>query len=162
MRVRLSFVLCAGLIASVFAIAAIPVLGQNKVEDQIKDSDKAFCAATAARGLEGWVSFFAPDASLPPEHAMADKAAIRQRYLGLFAHKDLEFKWWPEHAEVFAAGSLGYTVGRYTRSFVGEDGRRLQQSGSYITVWQRQNDGSWKIVGDFGAADPQLPANRTP
>ena len=33
-------------------------------------------------------------------------------------------------------------------------GKVMTDSGSYITVYKKQDDGSWKAVEDFAAADP--------
>ncbi len=128
---------------------------QNAVADEIKRADLDFCAATAAKGLDGWVSYFAENAYIgqtdPP---VRGRQAIRQHYEPLFAHKGLEFKWAPERAEVFAAGTLGYTSGRYSMAFVNDKGVRVERTGSYLTVWERQKDNSWKVIADFGSADP--------
>jgi uncharacterized protein (TIGR02246 family) len=122
--------------------------------DVIKQADLAFCEATRTRGLEGWMSFFADDAVLvqhqPPVHG---REALRVHYQGLFAQKDLDFRWTPQHAELFRAGTLGYTSGRYTMSF-SREGKQVTRTGSYLTVWKKGSDGEWKVLSDFGSPDP--------
>ena len=55
--------------------------------------------------------------------------------------------WWPLWAGIAKSGDLGFTTGPY--GF--DDARR----GWYFTIWQRQNDGSWKWMLDAGVdADP--------
>ncbi len=122
--------------------------------DVLKQADLAFCEATRAKGLDGWMSYFADDAVLaqenPPVHG---REALRAHYQGLFALKDLDFRWTPQHAELFPAGTLGYTSGRYTMAFTRE-GKRVTRTGSYLTVWKKGPDGEWKVLSDFGAPDP--------
>ena len=37
----------------------------------------------------------------------------------------------------------------------GYDGKTHIEQGSYLTTWQKQKDGSWKVVSDIGSPDPQ-------
>jgi ketosteroid isomerase-like protein len=66
--------------------------------------------------------------------------------------------WEPEFAEVAASGELGYTTGPYAYS----PDRRTEPAdfGHYVSVWQRQPDGSWKVLLDIGVSYP--PSARTP
>jgi ketosteroid isomerase-like protein len=31
----------------------------------------------------------------------------------------------------------------------------VRQSGTYLTVWRKDKDGSWKVAADGGAPDPE-------
>lgn len=129
----------------------------------LKQADIDFARATKERGLEGWMAYFAEDAYVGSNPSVQGKAALRKFYTGLFARKDLEFAWTPSSAELFPSGRMGYTSGRYTMSFTNYQGTRTEQAGSYLTVWQKQPDGSWKVLADFGSPDkppvpPQGPA----
>jgi ketosteroid isomerase-like protein len=132
----------------------LPAAAQENAAAQVRQADSDFCKATREKGLEGWVSFFAEDAVVsqfkPPAQG---REGVRKAYGELFARRDLDFQWAPQQAEVFAAGTLGYTTGRYTLAYTKQDGTHVKQSGSYLTVWQKQTDGSWKVIADFGAPD---------
>ena len=52
---------------------------------------------------------------------------------------------------------LGYTVGRYEARRGGPGGEVSVSSGTYLTVWQRQSDGTWKVLADLGNSDPPDP-----
>lgn len=62
--------------------------------------------------------------------------------------------WRPVFASVAASGDLGFTIGESIRTGRGPSGAAVQRFGKYITVWQRQRDGSWKFVVDGGNATP--------
>jgi ketosteroid isomerase-like protein len=62
--------------------------------------------------------------------------------------------WHPTFAEAAASGDLGFTVGQYIFTGRGASGAAIQSFGKYLTVWQRQPDGSWKFVVDGGNANP--------
>jgi ketosteroid isomerase-like protein len=119
----------------------------------VRDADMAFAQATKERGLDGWMSFFADDAYVGTNPAVHGKLELRRFYTNLFSRRDLKFEWAPDHAEVFKSGILGYTSGRYTMSFTNFQGATASQTGSYVTIWQKQPDGSWKVLSDFGSQD---------
>ncbi len=58
--------------------------------------------------------------------------------------------WVPVKADV--SGDLGYTFGKWEMKFEGKD---TICYGSYVTVWKKQNDGSWKFVLDGGNDTPK-------
>ncbi len=132
-----------------YALAQVPPAGDNPV----KAADIAFAEATKERGLEGWMSFFADDAYVGTKPSVQGKLELRKFYQGLFARRDLKFEWAPDQEQVFASGIMGYTSGRYTMSFTNFKGETVSESGSYVTVWQKQPDGSWKVLSDFGSQD---------
>lgn len=119
----------------------------------VRDADTAFAQATKQSGLDGWMSFFADDAYLGTNPSIHGKLELRRFYQNLFSRRDLKFEWAPDHAEVFKSGILGYTSGRYTMSFTNFQGATVSQTGSYVTIWQKQPDGTWKVLSDFGSQD---------
>ena len=60
------------------------------------------------------------------------------------------FTWWPDTAVAAASGDLGYTLGSYAIVGEGERSTDTIARGHYVTVWQKQPDGSWKIAVDIG------------
>jgi ketosteroid isomerase-like protein len=56
-------------------------------------------------------------------------------------------QWKPAFEMIARSGELGYTYGYYTRTIkaTGEVSR-----GTYVTIWKKQIDGSWKFVLDTG------------
>lgn len=101
------------------------------------------------------MSFFADDAYLGTKPSIQGKLELRRQYQHLFSRRDLKFEWTPDHAEVFPSGILGYTSGRYTMSYTTFEGKTATQKGSYLTVWQKQPDESWKVLTDIGSQDKQ-------
>lgn len=123
---------------------------QAVFEKELREADLAFAKATAARRLEGWMDFFADDASiLQNGKTITGKQNIRQYYEPIFANKDFSLSWTPTHAEAAQDGTLGYTYGNY-EARRGADVSR----GMYLTIWRKVN-GRWKVVMDTGSAAPQ-------
>ncbi len=59
-------------------------------------------------------------------------------------------KWEPLKAEVAASGDLGYTFGRYESIALDSLENEVIKYGTYVSVWKKQDDGSWKFVIDAG------------
>jgi ketosteroid isomerase-like protein len=122
-------------------------------EEEIMKADRDFNKATQAKRAEGWLGYFALDDAAIPDPPTAGRQAITDRYTKLFANPDFTLTWDPIKAEVFPSGNVGYTTGKYVARFKNKDGKQMESKGRYITVWRKQEDGSWKIVTDTGGPD---------
>ena len=53
--------------------------------------------------------------------------------------------------EVAGSGDLAYRRGSFTITFTNPQTKQAENSaGTYLTVFRKQADGSWKVVEDFG------------
>jgi ketosteroid isomerase-like protein len=55
--------------------------------------------------------------------------------------------WKPAFEKIAESGELGYTYGFYTRTLKATG---VVSRGTYVTIWEKQKDGSWKFVLDTG------------
>src|SRR5512140_319731 len=113
--------------------AASPV-PTGDVAAQLMAADRAFAAATAARGLDGWMSFIAPDAVRMGRMAnpVRGTAAIRASDAAIFADPAVRLTWDPVDAGAFDA-THGWTIGRsqvHRRAADGSD--QVASTGRYI------------------------------
>ncbi len=121
----------------------------------LQDADRAFDRATSERRLDGWVDFFAEDgAMLAPGGPVRGKLAIRDHMGRALSDTSFTLRWRPTVSDVGAAGDLGYTMGQYEARHRDEKGSLVARTGTYLTVWKRQADGSWKVALDVGVQDP--------
>ncbi len=119
-------------------------------------ADRAFCADTQARRIEGWVAAFDANGSQFDEdhRPVTGHAAIRARMADFFADPANELVWEPDTATISEAGNLGSTSGRFVMSKKRADGtRETLLTGRYFDVWRKLPDGTWKLVVDLGEAD---------
>ena len=143
--------------AATFAVLA---LGENKAgapstgAEVLMQADRDFAKATAERGLEGWVEYFAEDGVSLGEKPAVGREAIRAAFKTLFDNPSFRLEWAPVKAGILPSGTVGYTEGRATSYRTGPKGEKLVRHSSYVTVWKKQADGSWKVVFDTGAPDP--------
>ncbi len=62
--------------------------------------------------------------------------------------------WRPVYVVAAGSGDLAFSVGESIRTGRSASGAAEQRFGKYLTVWQRQRDGSWKFVIDGGNPTP--------
>jgi ketosteroid isomerase-like protein len=110
--------------------------------------DLKFGMAAATRGLEGWMSFFAEDASIFPEGRPIITGIEKIRaYYEETGFDPRSLSWKPVKAEISSSGDMGYTIGYWE---IQTEGTAAIASGKYVTVWRKEKDGSWKVVADIG------------
>lgn len=116
------------------------------------DVDREFARASAANGAHGWASFFLADAIMfPNEGIVRGRDDIRDFMEQVFVPGGPLLTWQPETAQVSASLDLGYTMGKWQFA-AGSDS--VISSGNYLTVWSKDDDGSWKVAVDIGNDDP--------
>ena len=117
--------------------------------DVLLQRDREFAKQSAARGALAWREFMAPGAAKPANGGvmLLGPEEIGDNMLAAFA-SGFRLSWEPTRAEVSRGGKLGYTWGRYHSIFNGKT-----REGAYMSVWERQPDGTWKVLFDTGDPD---------
>jgi ketosteroid isomerase-like protein len=130
---------------------------QNYSNEELRlmQLDRDFDKATAERGIEGWIAFFAPNGSMlsDTEKPTTGYAEIRRAMGPALNDTAFSLRWQPTKAEMMIPGVIGYTVGTWIRIRRTNDGKHMKSTGTYSTTWKKQPDGSWKIVLDTGNPD---------
>jgi len=155
MHRRFSLILLA-LVGFVLASWALGAPEPADEREQLLAADRAFDQATAEKGIDGWVSFFAANGSMlaGDEPAVTGPEAIRAFMGPTLAQPNSSLRWQPTRAEVVVPGLLGTTAGRFERRWTDADGKPQHRMGTYVTVWKKQPGGAWKVVFDTGVPDP--------
>jgi ketosteroid isomerase-like protein len=68
--------------------------------------------------------------------------------------------WTPVYAAVAGSRDLAYTIGEYVSTGRGPSGAAVQRVGKYLTVWRRENNGTWRFVADGGNPSPAHSSQR--
>jgi len=154
MRLRLLLATTATLAACRPPVALpTPTPGNDtRLQDQLFAADRAYARAVADSGQAAWVARFAPDIAKPGAGGLLLLRGI-DPVTGLdkpmFADPTRVLVWEPTDAVAYADGRTGVTIGR--SAWVRKTARTDTLSrGRYLTMWQRQSDGSWKIILDTG------------
>ena len=119
---------------------------------ELLETDLAFAAAASA-GMDAELiaSFWGDEAVIIPPDApeIRGKAAILA-----FVQESLELpgfsvNWEPTEVQIGPSGVVGYTMGPNRFTLPDEDGNIMTVEGRYVTIWQKQADGSWKCMVDI-------------
>lgn len=129
------------------------------VRAELTRADSIFAQETARDRAAGWARHFAPNGVMVhPGGTIEGRAAIRDAMTRAFADTSFVLSWTPTTATASPDGRLGYTVGRYESRRRNADGSVARETGTYVTIWGRQADGTWQVVLDIGNPDPPPPS----
>jgi ketosteroid isomerase-like protein len=134
----------AALLAVLFAAPLYSQRGGTSPVDQVRAAETAFAKSMADRDLAAFTALLADDTVFwGGKGVNRGKAAVAADWKRFFNGPAAPFSWSPAEVEVLSSGALGFTSG----PVLDPKGNRI---GTFNSVWQRQPDGSWKIVFDKG------------
>jgi uncharacterized protein (TIGR02246 family) len=127
------------------------------VEKMLRDNETRWNALYKARDAAGLAGIYASDAALAnPGMALVEGGpAIRTAVEQFVADPNLHVQFGADRVQVAKSGDLAYTRGHFTMHSTDPATKQPRtDTGNYLTVWQRQADGSWKAVEDFVVPGP--------
>lgn len=135
-------------IAVVIALASFtPAHARQKPTnpaDEVRAAETAFAKSMADRNHAAFTALLADDTVFwGGKGVLRGKAAVAADWKRFFDGPAAPFSWAPADVEVLTSGTLGYTSG----PVYDPKGQRIS---TFNSVWQRQPDGSWKIIFDKG------------
>ncbi len=128
-------------------VLSMPVFAADDVEG-VRQAEIGFAKAFADRDKAKFFSYVADDAVFLSQLGGArGKAKVIERWSRFFDNVPVApFSWGPERVEIMNGGKTGFSSG----PIFSPEG---EHSGHYASVWQKQDDGSWKVIFD-GAGNP--------
>ncbi len=129
----------------------------------LRDNETQWNQDFASKDVEKLVAHYAGDAVLmsPGMPSSAGKDAIRKTFMGMASDPALSLKFAASRVEVAKGGDLAYTQGSYTMTMTDPASKKpVNDHGSYVTVYRKLADGSWKAVSDIATSEapPAAPA----
>jgi uncharacterized protein (TIGR02246 family) len=131
---------------------------QERDVKSIRELEDKAREAAKAKDLDRYVSFYADDAVLlwPGVPMVTGRLAIREFMRVFLSMPDFSLSFETAQVEVSRAGDFAYTCGTNKVTLMDPNGKKMKDSGKYLTVYRKQSDGTWKVVADMGNSD--LPA----
>jgi len=123
---------------------------REAMKKEVYETEKAFEAMAAEKGIaEAFAHFAAENGVIKRmnDSIISGKSAIRDYYNRAKLH-NATVNWTPDHIAVSNDGTMAWTYGRFTWKIVREEGDTVVTKGIFHTVWERQEDNSWKYVWD--------------
>ena len=141
-----------------FLLFSVSIFAQDAKQKEnlqkLIETEKAFAQASIDKGTK--ISFLD---FLLKEAIVFDKSMPVN---GLEYWQKLDFKgvitWQPTIAEIAGSSDLGYTVGNYQfHNITAEE--KPSTFGSFVTLWKKQADNSWKVAVDMGVSHAEVVVN---
>ena len=123
---------------------------RDQLRMELIEADRDWARSVQEVGLGAWLRAFGETGIMVSNGvSYSGQDGIRAQMLPLFADSLFSITWDPNFSEVADSGDLGYTIGTYQMTASADEGVRTFK-GSYLTVWRRDADGSWKVEADIG------------
>ena len=124
---------------------------------ELIDADVAWANAAASGDVDKIKQYWSEDAInyFPGQNPAFGKEQILEIAKHNRSIPGFSLSWEPRDAVVSNSGDLGYTHGSFKMSFIDPEGNTLVKTGSYVCIWKKQEDGSWKCVMESSVPGPQ-------
>jgi ketosteroid isomerase-like protein len=159
------------LVLAFLAAAVVPAAAQGGVSPTrfdraaarraVQEADRDLSRASEARKIDAFTALLDTDVVFVSESGPPARGheAVRAKWAQFFDPAGPSLAWEPYEGEVGSEGDLGYTRGRFV--FRGKDGGKpVTERGEYLSVWRKQQDGTWRVVVDSSL--PATDAGLTP
>jgi ketosteroid isomerase-like protein len=121
--------------------------------EQVRAAEVAFAKSLLDDKPEAFAALLDPGAVFVSGQAVTrGKTAILAGWKGYFGPERPYFEWHPEVVELSADGNLGLSRGPWVIRTKDKEGKEVEIRGLYNSIWQRQADGSWRILFDAGCS----------
>ena len=106
--------------------------------------------------IDSLMTYWSDDAVMmaPGQPPLRGKEAIRSFVEASGQVPGFEVSWEPLSAHISNDGSMAYLIERNKMAFNDSLGNRVVENNKVVTVWQKNEDGSWKNVIDMWNSDP--------
>jgi hypothetical protein len=108
-------------------------------------ADCQFFDEAQTSGAAAWVKYASEDAAMK---GLNGREQIRAQFENVYKKPGFRLLWYPTKGVVY--GSFVVTTGDYERHALDAQGKETVSHGHYVTVWQKQKDGSYLYVWDGG------------
>lgn len=141
-----------------FFIVLLCVFGCNQKKEKsfnavnekviLMQTDKAFSDMSVAKGMKAaFIEYIDSNGVLLKPNQLPIVGANAIDYLIQQDDSDYTLNWQVQNAFVSSSADLGYTYGVYALHPKQKD---TVLYGTYVSIWKRQSDNSWKFVLDSG------------
>jgi len=142
-------ILCGALLH--FSPSVVPGQSGSRALQSLIEAERSFSRMSEGKGLkEAFLTYLADDSIVFRPKPVPG----RRVYEAAADNSPALLTWEPAYAEVALEGDLGYTTGPYQLRDKSKPGNPPHY-GHYVSLWQKQPSGLWKVVVDAGISHQQ-------
>lgn len=131
------------------------------VAGDVRCQDIAFSRSVEARDIEHFKSFLDTDARFVGNSVLRGPDEISAAWAVFFGDDGPAIKWRPQFVELLEDGTLALTRGPYRMIAEDPDGNRVENWGTFNSVWRKNADGEWRVIFDAGNSASTAPDEET-
>jgi uncharacterized protein (TIGR02246 family) len=164
-RPRSLLLIFAAIFASSLAVscaqkpAEAPAMPDTRAADEatIRTNDADWAKAAEAKDFDKCISYYSDDAVAfaPGLPAVIGKDNVRKFIQGLVASPSLQLAIHVASVTVARSGDIAIDRGTVDATITNAKGKATGGTSAYVLVWEKQPDGSWKILADTSANEPK-------
>jgi len=142
-----------------------PPVSKPAIEKSVRDVEANMVKTFAAKDAAAFAANYTSDAVMmtPGQPPMKGAAAIRAGIGAMLADPALKLDFSSDRVEVADSGELAATRGNYSLTLTNPATKKVvTDKGSYVTVFRRQPDSTWKAVLDINTSEAPPPAPAAP
>src|SRR5438874_12559982 len=127
------------------------------VTTALKADEKKWNDQFKSKDMEGLVGHYADDAYFvaPGVPGANGSTEIRKAYADALADNYFSLSFASDRIDVAGSGDLAYARGHFSEKYQDPTSKKIvSDSGTYLTVFKKQQDGSMKAVEDVALPDP--------
>jgi uncharacterized protein (TIGR02246 family) len=119
--------------------------------EKLMQVSRDWAKASEQRDAEKVISYWADDAVvISASHPMVKgRQSISEMVKEGYAMPGFNITWEPESVEVSKGGDMAYLIENSKMSFPDSTGNIVTMHNKTVTIWKKQDDGSWKNVVDI-------------
>lgn len=124
----------------------------GKSKQAVQDAEKGMATALQAKDSAKLTSYYAADAVLAISGRPVAKGldAIARINSADLEDPNFKFEFTNQQTDVADSGDLAFTQGRYKATWTNpKTNEPTTGTGTYVTVFRKQEDGSWKAIADI-------------
>lgn len=129
----------------------------SKDADAIRAGETQWNQDYKTRSLEPLVGHYAHDAVVmaPGIDPARGSDAIRAALTQILADNNFTLSFAPDKVVVAGSGDIAYSEGKYSQTATDPKTHKVvHETGTYVTVYHKADDGAWKAVEDINTAGP--------
>jgi ketosteroid isomerase-like protein len=137
------------LIINLFITISCTNSSKNDSAGVLMKTDLDFSKMSVTTGMhKAFLAYFADSGAMLRDNGypLIGKDSLMAQF-AKSADTSFTLSWKPVFEKIAKSGDLGYTYGYYERTIKSTNSIAR---GTYLTIWEKQKDGTWKFVMDTG------------
>ena len=131
------------------------------VADDVRCREVGFSQSVEHKDIAAFRSFIDVDARFVGAGILRGVDQIAEAWSVFFKPGLPAIKWRPQIIEVLENGRLALSRGPYISVSVNADGNKVENWGTFNSVWRLNDDGEWRVVFDAGSPASGSPGKET-